>query len=135
MSPTHPVIVFDGVCHLCNGWVKFLLPRDRSGTLRFAPMQSPRGRQLLVDHGLDPDDPLSFLLLDADGAHTDTDAILRVLAGLGGGWRLLRAGAVVPRSWRNALYRLVARNRYRWFGRADRCAMPQPEWRERFLWD
>src|SRR5690606_16302800 len=81
------IIVFDGVCALCNGWVDFLLARDRRQRYRFAAMQSPAGRQLLAANGLDADDPASFLLLDARGAHTDTDAIVRVLAGLGGAWR------------------------------------------------
>lgn len=87
-SPRVPVIVFDGICVLCNGWVRFLLRHDRAGRYRFAAMQSEAGRTLLARHGLDPDDPASFLLVDGDHAWTDSDAIQRVLAGLGGAWRL-----------------------------------------------
>lgn len=128
------VIVFDGTCVLCNGWVRFLLRRDRRQRLRFAAMQSNRGRALLAAHGLDPDDPASFLLMDGDGAWRDTAAIARVLAGLEGGWpmagRMLRC---IPRRLAEPAYRLVARNRYRWFGRHEHCLLPAPDVRARFL--
>ncbi|WP_447782386.1 thiol-disulfide oxidoreductase DCC family protein [Stenotrophomonas riyadhensis] len=127
------VIVFDGVCALCNRWVRFLLRFDRKGRYRFAAMQGAQGSVLLRAHGLDPQDPMSFLLLDEQGAWTDTDAILRVLAGLGGGWRLTGALRVLPRSWRDGAYRVLARNRYRWFGRHDGCYLPAPEQAARFL--
>ncbi len=127
------VIVFDGVCALCNRWVRFLLRFDRRGRYRFAAMQGEQGSALLRSHGLDPRDPASFLLLDAQGAWTDTDAILRVLAGLGGAWRLSGVLRMVPRRWRDAAYRMLARNRYRWFGRHDACHLPAPEQAARFL--
>lgn len=126
-------IVFDGVCLLCNGWVKFLLRHDRRGRYRFAAMQGQAGRALLQQHGLDPDDPLSFLLVDADGAWTDSDAIVRVLSGLGGFWRLATLARVLPRGVRDIGYRLIARNRYRWFGRTEHCMLPTPQQRERFM--
>ena len=129
------IIVFDGVCALCNGWVDFLLARDRHQRYRFAAMQSPAGRRLLAAHGLDPDDPASFLLLDGQGAQTDTDAIARVLSGLGGGWRVAALGRLLPRAIRDRLYRVVARNRYRLFGRRDACRMPDPSQRHRFIVD
>ncbi|MGE8231477.1 thiol-disulfide oxidoreductase DCC family protein [Stenotrophomonas hibiscicola] len=127
------VIVFDGVCALCNRWVRFLLRFDRRGRYRFAAMQGAQGSAMLRAHGLDPQDPMSFLLLDAQGAWTDTDAILRVLAGLGGAWRLAGVLRLVPRGWRDAAYRALARNRYRWFGRHDVCYLPAPEQAARFL--
>lgn len=137
-EPAGAVIVFDGVCVLCNGWVAFLLRHDRAGRYRFAAMQSDAGRALLARNGLDPGDPTSFLLLEygADQrprAFTDTDAIRRVLVGLGGGWRLAHAIALLPRGLRDAAYRWLARNRYRWFGRHERCALPAPGHRQRFL--
>ncbi|AAM38058.1 DUF393 domain-containing protein [Xanthomonas citri pv. citri] len=137
-SPVSPpaaraTIVFDGVCLLCNGWVKFLLRHDRHGRYRFAAMQGQAGRALLQQHGLDPDDPLSFLLVDATGAWTDSDAIVRVLAGLGGLWQLSGVLRLVPRRVRDLGYRLIARNRYRWFGRSDHCMLPTPEQHARFL--
>lgn len=129
------IIVFDGVCALCNGWVDFLLERDKRERYRFAALQTRSGRELLTGHGLDSDDPVSFLLLDEAGAHTDTDAIVRVIAGLGGGWRVAALGRFVPRFVRDPLYRMAARNRYRWFGRHDACRVPDPEQRHRFIED
>jgi predicted DCC family thiol-disulfide oxidoreductase YuxK len=129
------IIVFDGVCALCNGWVDFLLARDRHQRYRFAAMQGAAGRRLLAGHGLDPDDPASFLLLDAQGAHTDTDAIMRVLSELGGVWRAAALGRLLPRGLRDRMYRIVARNRYRLFGRRDACRMPEAAQRHRFFVD
>lgn len=132
------VIVFDGVCVLCNGWVGFLLRHDRAGRYRYAAMQSETGRALLAGQGLDPDDPASFLLVEYDRGpapriSTDTDAIRRVVAGLGGAWRLANAMALLPRALRDRLYRTLARNRYRWFGRHEACRLPAAEHRHRFL--
>ena len=126
-----PVIVFDGVCVLCNGWVRFLLRRDQ-GRYRFASMQSESGRALLSAHGLDADDPASFLLVDNGVAWTDTEAIRRVLSGLGGPWRIAALIGMIPRFLRDPLYRNIARNRYRWFGTTT-CTVPDEAQRSRFL--
>ncbi|MDI1254320.1 thiol-disulfide oxidoreductase DCC family protein [Thermomonas sp.] len=132
------IIVFDGVCVLCNGWVRFLLRHDRKRRYRFAAMQTPAGRALLAEHGLDPDDPTSFLLIEHDRGSDPrvslgVTAIRRVLVGLGGVWRLLAIAAVVPRVMGDPLYLMLARNRYRWFGRHDACLMPDPANTSRFL--
>lgn len=127
------VIVFDGVCALCSRWVRFLLRFDTRGRYRFAAMQGAQGRALLQAHGLDPEDPTSFLLLDAARVWTDTDAIIRVLTGLGGAWRLLGMLRWVPRLLRDHAYRALARNRYRWFGRHDTCFLPTPAQAALFL--
>ena len=132
------VIVFDGVCVLCNGWVRFLLRHDCHHRYCFAAMQSDAGRALLASNGLDPDDPSSFLLVEYDRGpqprvSTDSDAVRRVLVGLGGVWRIAQLFALVPAVLRDPLYRLVARNRYRWFGRHDVCSVPSAEARRRFL--
>ncbi|WMJ70279.1 DCC1-like thiol-disulfide oxidoreductase family protein [Stenotrophomonas sp. 24(2023)] len=126
-------IVFDGVCALCSRWVRFLLRFDRRRRYRFAAMQGTQGSALLLTHGLDPKDPLSFLLVDGEGAWTDTDAIVRVLVGLGGAWRLAGVLRWLPRHWRDVAYRALARNRYRWFGRHDACYLPAPDEVARFL--
>lgn len=133
MSTEHqgPVIVFDGVCVLCNGWVRFLLRRDR-GRYRFASMQSESGRALLSAHGLDMDDPSSFLLVEGERAWTDTEAIRRVLSRLGGVWRIAALIGLVPRFLRDPLYRTIARNRYRWFGTTI-CTVPDEAQRSRFV--
>ena len=131
--PSPATIVFDGDCAVCSAWVHFLLRHDRDARYRFAAMQAPSGRALLVAHGLDPDDPSSFLLLEGDCAWTDTDAIRRVVTGLGGVWRAAHVLAWIPKPLRDRIYRLVARNRYRWFGRNATCFVPTPEQRARFL--
>ena len=134
MSTEGPIVVFDGVCVLCNGWVRFLLRHDRRRRFRFAAMQSETGRALLSAHGLDPDDPASFLLVDGDAASTDTQAIAGVLAALGLPWSIAAfALRLMPSRLRDAAYRHLARNRYRWFGRRDACVLPPPSERARFL--
>lgn len=128
-----PVIVFDGVCVLCNGWVRFLLRHDRQQRYRFAAMQTASGRALLAGYGLNPDDPASFLLVENGQVWSDTDAIVRVVGGLGGPWRLACALHVLPRGLRDRLYRFVARHRYRWFGRHGTCLLPPAGHESRFL--
>ncbi|WP_369944668.1 thiol-disulfide oxidoreductase DCC family protein [Xanthomonas medicagonis] len=127
------IVVFDGVCLLCSRWVRFLLRFDRRGRYRFASVQSASGRALLQANGVDPDDPLSFLLLTPQRAWTDSDAAIGVIAGLGGAWRVVALLRLVPRRWRDAAYRVLARNRYRWFGTSSQCFLPDPEQRSRFL--
>lgn len=132
-ADSRPVIVFDGVCALCNGWVRFLLRHDRSKRYRFAAMQTESGRALLAGNGLDPDDPASFLLVENGNAWRETDAIVRVIGSLGGFWRLVALVRIAPRPSRDWLYRVVARNRYRWFGRHDACLLAPPGHEDRFL--
>lgn len=127
-------IVFDGVCVLCNGWVRFLLRHDCRQRYRFAAMQGEHGRALLERHGLDPDDPVSFLLVEDGRAFTDTDAIARVLRGLRGVWIVpALLVSLTPRRLRDPAYRLLARNRYRVFGRHESCLLPTPQQAARFL--
>jgi len=128
------ILVFDGVCVLCSHWVGFVLRHDRRRLYRFAAMQTPTGRELLVSHGLDPDDPKSFLLFEQGRSYTDTDAIVRVLKSFGGVWRVAAALlAIVPRFVRDPLYRWIARNRYRLFGKHDVCIVPSVQSADRFL--
>jgi predicted DCC family thiol-disulfide oxidoreductase YuxK len=128
------VIVFDGVCVLCSRWVGFVLRHDRQARYRLAAMQTTVGRALLQQNGIDADDPATFLVIDKAQALTDSDAIMHVLKGFSWPWRIV-AGVlrIVPRSVRNALYRAIARNRYRLFGKRESCLVPRPEQAERFL--
>lgn len=131
---SHSILVFDGVCVLCSHWVRFVLRHDRRGLYQFAAMQTATGRELLIKHGIDPDDPTSFLLFEQGRGFTDTDAIVRVLKSFGGGWRLASALlAVIPRFVRDPIYRWTARNRYRLFGRHDVCIVPSAQTADRFL--
>lgn len=127
------IVVFDGQCLLCNGWVQFLLRRDRRGRFRFASIQGEAGGRMLADAGLRVEGLQTLLLVDGDRSWQHTDAILRVLHGLGWPWRLAWAAWLIPRPLRDGLYRWLARNRYRWFGRSAQCMVPDPQVAARFL--
>ena len=130
-------ILFDGVCNLCNGFVQFIIRHDAGGRFRFAALQSDAGRALLAAHGVAPEaiaaEPESVLLLSGGRLYSHSTAVLRIARGLGGAWRLAAVGEVLPRPWRDAAYRFVARHRYRWFGRQESCLLPTPELKARFL--
>ena len=125
------VILFDGVCNLCNGAVRWVIEHDRREIFRFAALQSLAGRDALAAApagGLD-----SVILVDEAGVHTQGEAVLRICRRLGFPWSLALVGRALPRPWRDALYAWVARHRYRWFGRRDACLRPTPALRARFL--
>jgi predicted DCC family thiol-disulfide oxidoreductase YuxK len=132
-TSTHPTLLFDGVCNLCSGSVQFILKRDRQGHFRFASLQSEVGKRLMTEHGLDPDALSSVVLIEEGRAYQESTAALRIARHLPGAWKLLRVLSVIPRPLRDAAYRLIARNRYRWFGKTEACWLPTPELRARFL--
>jgi predicted DCC family thiol-disulfide oxidoreductase YuxK len=128
-----PVILFDGVCNVCNGFVQFVIARDPGARFQFAALQSDSARRLLarVDGlGQVPD---SVVLVDRGRVYTRSSAALRIARGLPFPWSLARALIVVPRPLRDWVYDRVARHRYRWFGRKDVCMVPTPDLRARFL--
>src|SRR5690554_106036 len=128
------IVVFDGICSFCSGAVQFILKYDVDGRLAFAPMQSRAGRELLEAHGLDPADVQTFLFVRGSKAFVRSDAALEI-AGYLPHWRWLRFFRFVPRPVRDVAYSIIARNRYRWFGRREVCFIPPPEDRHRFLDD
>jgi predicted DCC family thiol-disulfide oxidoreductase YuxK len=130
-----PIVLFDGVCNLCSGVVRFLVPRDPDGVLRFASLQSPVGQALLERFDLPTEAFDSFVLVDGEDCHTKSAAALRVARRLDAPWSWLWTARVVPRPLRDAVYDLVAATRYDVFGRTDRCMVPEPGVRERFLGD
>ena len=134
-APAGPVVLFDGVCNLCSAWVRFVVDRDPAGRFRFASLQSPLGRRLLGVHGLavPEGDPSSIVLLEGGRVYQQSSAVLRVWAQLASPLRWLSVLRLVPRPLRDLVYRFVARNRYRWFGKAEACLVPTPELRARFL--
>ena len=125
------LFVFDGVCVLCSGGAARLMKLDRHGRVNLTPVRSELGQALYRHYGVDWN--TTYLLIDAGRAYTATAGYLRLCAVLGGPWRLLQVGAVMPERWRDAAYALVARNRYRWFGTADHCALLTPEQRKRLI--
>jgi predicted DCC family thiol-disulfide oxidoreductase YuxK len=132
LSKTHPIVLFDGVCNLCNSSVQFIIDRDPDAQFRFAPLQSDVGESLRARHEI-PEELDSIVLIDDGKAYWKSSAALRVARRLQGAWSLLFALIVVPPFVRNAIYGWIARNRYRWFGREDACRLPSPDLEERFL--
>lgn len=115
------ILVFDGACSLCNGFVRFLIARDPQQKLHFSASQSAFGAAAMRAEGLDPADPSSILLLGGERVLHMSDAAIAAVAGLGGGWRVVGMLRLVPHPLRDAGYRFVAHNRYRWFGEAKTC--------------
>jgi predicted DCC family thiol-disulfide oxidoreductase YuxK len=132
-TSSSPVLLFDGVCNLCNGYVQWLIRRDPRGVFRYASLQSEAGRALLRQAGFPPDQLDTVVLFDQGQVYTRADVALRIVGQLGGLWPLLGALWAVPRPLRNAIYDWVARNRYRWFGKRESCMIPTPELKSRFL--
>lgn len=129
----HPIVIFDGACVMCSGFVRFLLRRDRAKRLRFLAAQTPLGQAIYKHFGLQSGDFDTYVLLENGVARVKSDAALRLFALLGLPWSLLCVGRILPRSMRDALYDFVARNRFRWFGRRESCYLPAPEERARFI--
>ncbi len=129
----HPVILFDGVCNLCNGAVQFIIKRDPDSVFRFASLQSDAGQDVLRRNNLPTEDFDTMVLVDDDAVFTKSTAALRILRRLGGIGRLAYAFIVIPRFVRDWVYTFVARNRYSWFGKRDECMVPTPDLKSRFL--
>ncbi|MDA0373146.1 MAG: DCC1-like thiol-disulfide oxidoreductase family protein [Planctomycetota bacterium] len=129
-----PIVLFDGGCGLCSRTVRFLLRHDARGRMRFAPLGSGAAEGVLRARGVTLAElPDSVVVVDAAGVHVRSAAALRLASELRAPWSWLRVLAIVPRPLRDLVYRLVARNRVRWFGSADVCAMLAPAERPRFL--
>ena len=128
-----PLWLFDGVCNLCSGSVRMVLAIDRKGLIRFTPIQSDYGRRLARQHGIDPDQPTSFLFLDGGQALKKSAAVLALLRRVGAPWSWLVVIDVLPRSWLDGAYDWLAANRYRLMGKRATCMLPTPEQRARFI--
>lgn len=127
------LLLFDGVCNLCDGAVQFVLKHDRRCLIHFASIQSVTGSRLYRQQGLDPDSPRTMLLITPQGVFRESDAALEIASLLGGVWGLAKLLKILPRGLRDQAYLFVARHRYRWFGKKDQCLLPRPEWKSRFL--
>jgi predicted DCC family thiol-disulfide oxidoreductase YuxK len=133
MDPENDVVIFDGVCNLCAHSVKFILDHESEPKLRFVPLQSTAGSRMMRELGFSPEDAKTFVLLADGRPHVKSDAAIRVARYLRGAWKMLALIRVVPRPIRDWGYDIVARNRYRWFGRTESCMVPTPELRARFI--
>lgn len=133
LAPGETVVLFDGVCKLCNGWAKFLIRHDRNQRIRLATVQSPEGQALLAWGGL-PADAFDTMAVIRDNHYwVRSEAFFEVVAQLPGAWPALRLLRIVPRWLRDWLYDRVALNRYRLFGKHEVCMMPTPDHQQRFL--
>lgn len=129
-TDSRPVVIFDGVCNLCNRSIDFIVRRDREGLFAIAPNEGEAARALLGDDAADA----STIVLVEDGQRYErSTAVLRIARRLPMPWKLAYAGIVIPRPVRDLAYQLLAKNRYRWFGRRDSCRLPTPEEAARFL--
>lgn len=129
----HPILLFDGVCNLCNGFVQFVIQQDPKAVFRFAPLQSDIGRKLSEEAGLPLDELNTVVLYTAGQFYTHSDVALEVVRRLPGLWPLLYGFKILPKFLRDFVYNWVARNRYRWFGKRESCMMPTPDLKRRFL--
>jgi len=133
-----PIVLYDGVCGLCNRLVQFLLKHDYNDSFRFASLQGELAKTLLTRHGKDPGDLDTVYVVKSYGLSDEallarSDAILFMLVKLGGIWKLAIVGRVLPRTLRDLVYKFVARNRYRVFGKHESCLLPDPKHRGKFL--
>jgi predicted DCC family thiol-disulfide oxidoreductase YuxK len=128
-----PVILFDGLCNLCNQSVQFIIRKDPSANFRFTALQSPLGQQLLTAHHVSLNKLYSVVLIKNNKVYQRSSAALEIARQLTGLWPLFYAFIIVPPFIRNAVYDWIARNRYRWFGKRDECMIPTPELKSRFL--
>ena len=130
-----PILLFDGHCNLCNAWVQFIVKRDSAGTISFASLQSGAGRRMLEEHKIDENYIESLVFFEEVRFSVSSTAALRTLSYLDDWQKHLIFLTVVPRSLRDLVYRLIARNRYKWFGRREQCMIPTTELSKRFLPD
>lgn len=128
------IILFDGVCNLCNGAIQFVIKRDKKDVFRYAPLQSEIGLTLVNERKIDTSNVDSIILIEAGVAYfVKSDAALEIAKNLNGLWPLMTIFKWVPATFRNWLYDIIAKNRYRWFGRKDQCMIPTPELQAKFL--
>lgn len=126
------VILFDGECNFCNSSVQFVIKRDPNGIYNFASLQSDFARQVIKKYGLSKEID-SFIYLEGERLYIKSTAALRVCKGLRGLWKALYVFIIVPKPLRNAVYEIIARNRYKWFGKQETCMIPTAEMRNRFI--
>ncbi len=135
MKDTHSykIILFDGVCNLCNSSVNFVIRHDKKNLFKFAALQSDVGASLIQKYGIDTSETDSIILIENNKAYVKSTAALRVARHLNKGYPLLYAFIIIPNFIRNWVYNYIAKNRYKWYGKKDSCMIPTPELKEKFL--
>ena len=133
MNNSEAIILFDGVCNFCSGSVQFIIKRDPSGYFRFAALQTAAGEKVMKDNGIGDDRPESIILVENGRVWYRSSAALLIARRLSRGWSLFYAFIIIPPLIRDFFYNIIARNRYRWFGKKDVCFVPTEEIRSRFI--
>ncbi|MBT8306476.1 MAG: thiol-disulfide oxidoreductase DCC family protein [Maribacter sp.] len=134
MEPAKKIVLFDGVCNLCNRSIQFIIKRDKKDEFRFATLQGDLGRQLLQERNIDTAKVDSIILIEPGVAYyTKSTAALKIGDSFGGLWKIANVLNLIPRQLRDIVYDWIARNRYRWYGKKDACMVPTPELRAKFL--
>ena len=133
LSKTNPILLFDGVCNLCNGAVQFVIKNDSKNTLRFTALQSEYGQQVLEHFNLPKEDLFSIILVENEKAYMRSSAALRMLKNMGGILSLMYFFIIIPNPIRDVVYNFIAKNRYKWFGEKESCMIPTPDLKSRFL--
>ncbi len=132
--PKHKkIILFDGICNLCNSSIIFVIKHDSKELFRFAPLQSDIGQTLIKKHKIDPSKVDSIILVDQEKVHIKSSAALRIARHLSGGYSFLSIFLIFPAFLRNVIYDYIARNRYKWYGKKESCMIPTPELKAKFL--
>ncbi len=134
LEEKHKIILFDGVCNLCNNSIQFIIKRDKKDVFRYAALQSDIGQQLIAERGIDTTNIDSIILIEPGLAyHIKSSAALKIGRMFGGAWQVLAIFEWIPSPIRNFFYDIIAKNRYRWFGKQDACMIPTPELKAKFL--
>jgi len=133
MEQPNKLVLFDGVCNFCNFWIRFALKRDRKGKLTFGSLQGETAQRLLPQYGIDPAVITSVIFIENGIAYQESTAALKVCRHLSGGWKLLYAFIIIPTFMRDVIYKWIAKNRYKWFGKQESCMLPTAEQRARFV--
>ncbi len=128
-----PLILFDGICNFCNNAVNFVIKRDKTALIQFAPLQSDKATLYLQQFNLPIDQNNTFVFIEATKAYTQSTAVLKVCRHLKGLWPICYVFIIVPKFIRDGVYNWVAKNRYKWFGQREECMLPTPEISKRFL--
>ncbi|MDL5511883.1 thiol-disulfide oxidoreductase DCC family protein [Arenibacter sp. M-2] len=134
MNQNKKIILFDGVCNLCNNSVQYVIEHDKGDAYRFAALQSEIGKKLVAERGIDASLVDSIILIEPGVAYyTKSTAALKIAQSFGGVWQLASVFEWIPEKIRNWVYDFIAKNRYKWYGKKEACMIPSPELKEKFL--
>lgn len=133
INDQNPIILFDGICNLCNASVQFILKQDKKKQFLLASLQSDAAKNILLQYKCKNNDLNSIIVIDKNKVHKKSSAILIIVKHLGMPWQIFNLMKVLPENWRDSLYDFVAERRYKWFGKKDTCLMMLPEYKNRFI--